>query len=256
MVNELHFGSSQEAWEKINEMFILDEEKMVTTGASRSGGLLLGYDYLVYIRNLWVDPEFDYGKLFNYRIQKWRTLVSNYVNLDYLDLVKSEVLRRESKKANAYNISFIFDNSHGSGKGCLLSLTFARRVGGTNPILIFSLRSSEIVKRLNFDFLLVQRMGEYVYGKNRNLSGIVYFPNIYTSAETSAMYSIHRPFEKLFKAQIKSGNWAPFQKKVWDAYQKYSNVDPEKVTYKVHQRVAKALQTAKIPPLLAKDLII
>jgi hypothetical protein len=252
-MTELRYQSSQEAWEGLNERFLKSEDEMVSQGATRSSGLIIDYDYLVHIGRLWVDPEFDFGKMFNYRSQKWNSLVSNYVNLDYLDLVKSEVLTREKKKAAAYNISFLFDNSHASGKGCLLSLTFAKRHNGLTPILIATLRSSEIVKRLNFDFLLMQRIGEYVYGP-KPVAGIIYFPNLYTAAETSALYHKHKSLKRLFKDEIKADTLKPFQKRVWEGFLKYSQIDQDSISYKVNLRVARALQNKDIPPLLAKNL--
>jgi hypothetical protein len=254
MTTELEFGSSQEAWEGINEYFMLEEEKIVKAGGTRYGALLVGYDFIVRARKLWVDPDFDYGKMFNYRRQKWVSLVNNYVDFNYLDLVKAEVLDREKKKASSYNISFIFGNSHGSGKGCLLNLTFTRRPQDGHPLLIATLRSSEIVKRLNFDFLLIQRMGEYVYGEDVHLGAILFFPNIYTSAETSAMYNSHKKLKRLFKQNILNASMPPFQQKVWEMFEKYSTVSQDTIKYKVHLRVAKALQNKDIPQLLAKDM--
>ena len=254
MVTELEYGSSQEAWEGINERFLLEEEDMVKRGASRYGALMVGYDHIIRIRKLWVDPEFDYGKMFNYRRQKWVSLVNNYVDLNYLDLVKAEVLGKVKKKTSAYNISFIFDNSHGSGKGCLLNLTFSKRPQDDHPIVIATLRSSEIVKRLNFDFLLIQRMAEYVYGLTTHVGAVIFLPNLYSSAETSAMYNSHKKLKKLYKEGIKNGNLLPFQKRVWEAFQKYSTIEQATIKYKVLLRVAKALQNKNIPPLLAQDM--
>jgi len=254
MTTELEFGTSQAAWEGINEHFMLKEDEVVAAGGTRYGALLVGYDFIIRIRKLWVDPLFDYGKMFNYRRQKWVSLVNNYIDFNYLDLVKAEVLDRERKKASAYNIAFIFGNSHGSGKGCLLNLTFAKRPGEQYPVLIATLRSSEIVKRLNFDFLLIQRMGEYVYGKDVHLGAIMFLPNAYTSAETSAMYNSHRKLKRLFKPTLKGTPMPPFQQKVWDSFEKYSVIEQSTIKYKVLLRVAKALQNKNIPPLLAEDM--
>lgn len=254
MVTELEFGSSQAAWEGINEYFLLQEEAMVEAGGVRSGSLLIGYDYLIRVRKLWVDPDFDYGKMFNYKRQKWSSLVNNYIDFNYLDLVKAEVLAREKKKSPTYNISFIFGNSHGSGKGCLLNLTFTRRPQDGHPVLIATLRSSEIVKRLNFDFLLIQRMGEYVYGVNQHVGAILFLPNLYTSAETSALYNTHKKLSRLWRKQLKERPLLPFQQRVSDALEKYSTIDQTTIKYKVHLRVARSLQNKNIPPLLAKDM--
>lgn len=254
MIKELEFGSSQQAWEGINEYFLLEEEDVVKFGGTRSAGLIVMYDMMVKIRKLWVDPQFDYGKMFNYRMQKWTSLVNNYVDMNYLDLVKAEVIAREKKKDKSYNVSYLFDNMHAHGKGCLLSITFCRRPSMDNPLVVVSIRSSEVVKRLNFDFLLVQRICEYVYGITIPVTAQFYFPNAYTSATTSAMYHKHKSLHKLFHKVIKAGEMKIFQARVLEDLEKYSTMDQAKINYKVNLRVARALQTENIPPLLAKDL--
>ncbi len=246
------FATSQAAWEGLNEYFLLQETDIKKRQGTVSGSLMIAYDTLVRIRKLRVDPEFDFGKTFNYRIQKWNTLVSNYVDLNLLDLVKLEVQKREAKRDSNYNIAFLFDNTHASGKGCLLSLTFSRRNYADNPILIVSLRSSEIVKRLNFDFLLIQRIGEYVYGTKAHISAHIYIPNMYTVPEVSAMYHKHKDIEKML-AEVEE--LSPFQKKTLATLTKFKDIDIDKIAYKIHQRAAKVLQGhGDLKPLLAKDL--
>lgn len=252
-LKSFEFATSQEAWEGLNEYFLLHEQDIKKRNGSVSGSLIIAYDTLVKIRKLRVDPEFDFSKSFNYRIQKWRTLVSNYVNLNLLDLVKLEVQKREEKRDSNYNIAFLFDNSHQSGKGCLLSLTFSRRNYSDIPILIVSMRSSEIVKRLNFDFLLVQRIGEYVYGSKSHIGAHFYIPNMYTVPEVTAMYHTHKDIRTL----LNGSHPTPFRKKVLDTLDKFTTINPEKIPYKIHQRAAKVLQGyGKHKPLLAKDLLI
>lgn len=250
-VKTLEYATSQAAWEGINEYFLLEEKDIKKRMGTVTPSLVIAYDTIIKIRKLWVDPEFDFSKVFNYRIQKWRTLVSNYVNMNMLDLVKIEVQSRERKKDSNYNISFLFDNTHQSGKGCLVSLTFARRNYMDTPILIATLRSSEIVKRLNFDFLLVQRIGEYVYGKDMHLAAEFFLPNMYTVPEVTAMYHMHKDVKNLLKGVTPS----PFQKRVIDTIDKFSTIKIESISYKIHQRAAKVLQgQGKDKPLLAKTL--
>ena len=245
------FRTSQEAWEGINEYFLTEEEEIVERRGVRTGGQMISFDNILRITRLEVDPEFDFNSHFNYKINKWNSLVSNYVNLNYLDLVKAEVRKREVAKDNTYNISFIFDNAHGHGKGCLLSLTFARRPYFPDPLLIVQLRSSEIVKRLIFDFLLIQRIGEYVYGENQTMGSIFYLPNAYTMAEVSAMYNIHSSLTDL----LPPTGLLPFQKKVWEALSKMQGTPYAEIKYKIHLRAAKVLQGGTTgAPLLAKNL--
>lgn len=251
-VKTFEFPTSQAAWEGINEYFLLEGKEIKSRMGTVSPSLIIAYDTIIKVRKLWVNPEFDFSRTFNYRMQKWRTLVSNYVNMNMLDLVKLEVLSREQKKAANYNISFLFDNTHQSGKGCLVSLTFARRNFMDTPILIATLRSSEIVKRLNFDFLLVQRIGEYVYGKDVHLAGEFFIPNMYTVPEVTAMYHMHRNINDVLKGIRKLD---PFQERVLETIDKFSTIKIDSIGYKIHQRAAKVLQGyGKGKPLFAKDL--
>jgi len=245
------FNTSQEAWEGLNEYFITEEEEIVARQGIRTGGQLVAFDTVLRISLLQVDPEFDYNAHFNYKTQKWTSLVNNYVNLNYLDIVKMEVKRREAARDNSYNISFIFDNSHAHGKGCLLSLTFTRRPYFPDPILIVQLRSSEVVKRLIFDFGLIQRMGEYVYGENARMGSVWYLPNAYTMGEVSAMYDVHKPILSL----ISPDTTLPFQKKVIEALVKMKGTNFTDIKYKIHLRAAKVLQGGTTgAPLLFKNL--
>lgn len=251
-VKTFEFATSQVAWEGINEYFLLEGKEIKSRMGTVTPSLIIAYDTIIKIRKLWVDPEFNFSKVFNYRIQKWRTLVSNYVNMNMLDLVKIEVQNRERKKDTNYNISFLFDNTHQSGKGCLVSLTFSRRNYMDTPILIATLRSSEIVKRLNFDFLLVQRIGEYVYGKDVHLAGELFIPNMYTVPEVTSMYHMHKDIHKILKGVEKL---SPFQQRTIDTVEKFSTIKVESIGYKIHQRAAKVLQGyGKDKPLYAKHL--
>jgi len=214
---------------------------------------MISYDNILRITRLEVDPDFDFNKHFNYKINKWNSLVSNYVDLNYLDLVKAEVRKREVAKDTSYNISYIFSNAHGHGKGCLLSLTFTRRPYFPDPLLIIQLRSSEIVKRLIFDLLLAQRIGEYVYGENTLMGGIFYLPNTYTMAEVSAVYDVYKPLKDILYPDLTE--LKPFQKKVMDALKKMTETNYIDIKYKIHLRSAKVLQGGTTgAPLLVKNL--
>jgi len=249
----LKYGSSQEAWEGINEYFLTSEDEIVKNGGITMGSSLKGYDFLLVIRKAWINPEMNFAKSMNYHVHKWKTLTTNYLNINYFELVKSDVLSRENKTANDYNVSYIFANSHLSGKGCLLSATFVRRrANNYQPFIIAVLRSSEIFKRLPLDLLLLQRMGEYIYGDKADLGLQLYIPNAYTTAETSTMYDTHKPLVKVIKPfgrELK-----PFQKKVWETYKKYKNVDPSTIKYKIHLRAVTVAQSNSNRELLAKNL--
>lgn len=254
---QLEYGSSQEAWEGLNELFLLREDRILAKGGLRSGAQLIAYDVFLNIRKAWVNPDFDFGWHFNYRTQKWTTLINNYIDRNTLDIVKSIIIPREQSNSRNYNISYLFTNSHSSGKGCLLNLTFSRRADKIHPTLIITLRSSEVVKRLLLDLLLVQRIGEYVYGKDKDMDIIAYLPNAFTSAETSTMYHKVKPFGELLN--IKDKDLKPFQKRVLEKWLFLKHVDPNKIGYKIHLRAAKSLQmtdASRPPKLLAKNLLI
>lgn len=257
MVRSFEFATSEEAWAGLNKYFITREQEVIQRGGVRSGTQLISHNLFLKIRKAYMNPEFDFGDMFGYRIQKWSKLITNYVDLNYLDLVKSEVLNRESKNQANYTVSFIFDNAHASGHGCLINLTFIRRSKAMYPILQMTLRSSEIVKRLAFDFLLAQRMGEYVYGEGKHFSLEVFLPNAFTTCEGSVMMHNYFDLRKLKLRHEKKGNkiW-PFFEKTLAILDKYEKIDVDSVNYKVHQRSIKRIQKIDNKPLLAKNLSI
>lgn len=247
----LDCATSQEAWEKVNEYLFLYESELKAKGAGRDGNASVSYDNFIYIRKAWVDPNFDFGRMFGYRIQKWTHLVNNYVDLNYLDLVKQDIALREMKKQRMYNVTKHFVNAHDNGKDCLISLTFSRRISSDIPVVIFHTRASEVTKRLLIDFLLVQRMGEYVYGNN-NFSIMLYSPMMYLNIEAFTMYHSHRNILKLLKKHYGKGEAVkfklenrlqPFQKRVVDVLNKFLTCHPMDIKYKSHRRAVKQLQT-------------
>lgn len=257
MVTELSYKTTQEAWEGINEYLLLQEKEIVKKAHAITGSQVIAYNVFIKAFVARVDPEFDFGNMFGYTMNKWRSLVNNYVNLDYLDIVKGQVLLREAKASAVYNEAMLFDNSHASGKGCLLSLVFSRRYGNPDPILTFNLRSSEVTKRLLFDYLLVQRLGEYVYGKNRRFSIELFCGNVYLDLTAFTMYDSHKSIGKLIGKEPEGR----IQKDVSKILNHIKTVDPSKVGYKVHLRAVKQLQKDQHgkpisgkKPLLAGDL--
>jgi hypothetical protein len=266
----LECHTSQEAWEKINEYILLKEEELKIKGGGRDGNASLSYDNLIFIMKAWVDPEFDFGRMFRYKVQKWTHLVNNYVDLNYLDIIKHDIQTRESKRQRIYQVTKHFSNSHNNGKDCLISLTFSKRLYSDVPILIFHTRATEVTKRLLIDLLLVQRLGEYVYGKDKTFSILMYCPMAYLNVEAFTMYNTHRDIIKLLKKDHRRDTDTskkdyllrlhPFQKRIYDVLKKFQTIDPLKITYKSHRRAAKQLQTiGGIPlsgdkPMKAKQL--
>lgn len=254
MVRYLEFGTSQEAWEGLNEYFLNNEEEILEMGC-RNGSQLIAFDNFIRIRKAWVLPEMDFGNTFGYRLQKWSGLINNYINLNYLDILKSQILAKEGGKYTNYNISMQFDNSHGHGKNCLLSLTFSRTQETDIPIATFHLRSSEITKRLLLDLLLVQRIAEYIYGEEQHIMIKMLCTNVYQSAESFCMYDIHKPLKSVLK--IKGKKMTNWQERVLRITDEFKTVDPAKVTYKVFLRSVNQLQGLKgDKPMLAKDLLL
>ncbi len=254
MVRYLEFGNSQEAWEGLNEYFLNNEEEILSKGC-RNGSQLIAFDNFIKIRKAWVLPEMDFGNTFGYRLQKWTGLINNYVNLNYLDILKSQILAKEGGRNPNYNISMQFDNSHGHGKNCLLSLTFSRTQETDIPIATFHLRSSEITKRLLLDLLLVQRIAEYIYGEDQHIMIKMLCTNVYQSAESFCMYDIYKPLKSVL--EVKGKKMTNWQERVLRITEEFKTIDPKKVTYKVFLRSVNQLQGLKgDKPMYAKDLLL
>ena len=236
----LDCSNSLQAWEQINEYILLKEEELKSKGFGRDGNASISYDNFIYIRQAWIDPEFDFGRMFGYRIQKWTHLINNYVDLNYLDILKQDILYREGRRQRVYNVTKHFSNNHDNGKDCLISLTFSRRLETDIPVLIFHTRATEVTKRLLIDFLLVQRMGEYIYGTEQSFSIIMYCPMAYLNVEAFTMYHTHRSIKKLLKPY--KDNLQPFQQRVMKILNKFLTCKPEDISYKSHRRAVKQLQ--------------
>lgn len=248
MIKSSH-ATSQEAWEYINEFLAIEESTIKRKGGIRTGNNIISYDHFMEINKMWVDPEFDFGKIFGYKIQKWSKLISNYVDFDFLDIVKSQVQERESKKASNYTFGFKFSNKHTSGHGCLLTLVFSRRLANDNPIVILNIRSSEVTKRLLMDLLLVERMTEYVYGKDHGASLKIFCGHMYLTCENFVMYHNHKNLHDILKKSK-----SEISKRSLELIDKFTGMDPETVKYKVHRRAVKRINNVSTPELKAKAL--
>lgn len=257
--SNFRYQNLREAWEGVNEYLANNQQTITEKGGVIYGNEMVSYDNHIFVDNCRLDPEFNFGRILGYKNKKWSKLVNNYVNFDYLDLVKSEVRSRESKNSHNYNYTYHFDNSHGSGKDCLISLTFCRRKGFDKPIVIYNTRASEVTKRLAFDFLLIERMVEYVYGPKQRVALICSIPFMFINLECFLMYLADKG-DKIITKDEKKG-FSPYQLRILQRYHEFQTMDVEKIKYKVHARAAKQVQRDKkgnpisgVPDLFAKEL--
>lgn len=231
----LNFSNSLQAWETLNEMFIMGDPKLDPIFTSKD---MYVYDLVIKIEKPELPGDFDLGRHFNYAINKWRTLVSNYINLEELLRVKDEINSLSGKKipkSRPYNIQLDFDNSHKNGKGCLSSMIFSHRVGSTKHTLVAFLKSSEVTKRLICDLLLFQRIGEFIYGLG-NFNLVIHFNQIFNDDTVLLMYQAHKNIQRMLKYETP-------RKKLYPKFKDILNhPDPEKITYKVYRRAAKVLR--------------
>lgn len=239
------FKNSQQAWEELNKYFLNSEKEIIRKGGGRYGGQMVSYDHIIYIDDAWVDPQFDFGNMFGYRKQKWSGLVNNYVDREQLEDLKERVMDRENKKSKHYNLSMVFHNKHGHGKNCLMSITLTRRQDSLKPVVSFTMRSSEITKRLLMDLLLVQRIVEYVYGHN-HAKLVMFATNIYQNAEAFTMMDSHIPIRDMVTTKGKETTWA---NKVLSVLDRFKIVDVDDITMKVHKRCVRQLQRPNGYPL-------
>lgn len=242
-MNVLEFDNLYKAWIGINKFLYLNEHHL--TDKSLGLGGIYGTQMMGYNNHIKVKlaktckPDFDLALKLGYDIKKWSSLVNNYVDLEYLDLVKSEIQTRISKKANNYNYSYHFKNKHGSGKDCLISLIFSKRVYKDDPVVAFTVRTSEVTRRLIWDFVLVERIIEYVYGEDHNCELRFIAPSMFIAAESFIMLNNIFSIKKLYKKIEDPGI---FQKRCVRRLEQFLTKDVTKMDWKVHQRAAKQLQ--------------
>ena len=241
--SKFKYKNMLEAWQGVNEYLANDEDKITRRGGIVYGNEMVSYDNLIYIENARLDKEFNFGLILGYKNKKWSKLVNNYVNFDYLDMVKNEIQAREAKKSTNYNYTYHFDNSHGSGKDCLISLTFCRRKYYHKPIVLFNTRASEVTKRLAFDFLLIERIIEYVYGPKMKCGLICNIPFMFINLECFLMYVSYYGKKKAVTKGKKG--YTPYQLRILQRYREFQKMDVEKIKYKVHLRAAKQVQKGK-----------
>jgi hypothetical protein len=247
MKNIKQYDDSLSAWEGLNEDFIMNKEWLQTFA---KGGALYSYDTVIHIRNPKLDPNIDFGRLFNYTKAKWSQLVRNYIDNTELFNLKREVEDEELNRNNSYAIAMQFTNSHKHGKSCLLSMVFSRRPGISTPNITVFLRASEVTKRLLCDLLLFQRIGEYVYDNKVPFTLTLYFNQIFNDDAVLLMYHAHKDvFEILGRPGIAQSRVDYMGGKLEEFLRK----KPEDVKYKIHRRVVKVLRSdlVKYPVTLA-----
>lgn len=253
-LHSLEFATSQEAWEKLNEGFLRLDPALFEKGAIANSGVAVVYNVFIKIRKAWVDPEFDYGRCFNYKETKWTSLLNNYIDFNKLDLLRSKLRVLRNKYNQNYNITYMFNNHHDNGKQCLIAATFSKRFGEDIPVITMVIRASEITKRLIFDFLLIQRMAEYVYGPDQSVQINLFATQMYGNVETLLMYSAYKPLKKVIK-----GIDNPWTKRVKEVYKKIQKgTEKEWSSFKVFLRSFKVLRPDlyEYQALLAKDLLL
>lgn len=253
-IHALEFATSQEAWEKLNEYFLRIDPILFKAGATANSGVAVSYNVFIKIRKAWVDPDFDYGRMFNYTEAKWTSLLNNYIDFNKLDLLRSKLRVLKNKYNQNYNITYTFNNHHDNGKQCLIAATFSKRFQEDTPVVTMIMRASEITKRLIFDFLLIQRMSEYVYGPEQSIQVNVFATQMYGNIETLMMYHTYKPLKKVLK-----GVQNPFTDKVWEVFNKFQNgTEKQFSSFKVFFRSFKVLRPDlyTYKPLYARDLLL
>lgn len=237
-LHQLEFATSQEAWEKLNEAFLKFDPVLFGSGATANSGVAVVYNVFIKIRKAWVDPDFDYGRCFNYKETKWTTLLNNYIDFNKLDLMRSRLRTLRKSYNQNYNVTYMFNNHHDNGKQCLIAATFSKRFQEDIPVITMILRSSEITKRLIFDFLLVQRMAEYIYGKDCTVQINLFATQMYGNAETIMMYHTHKSLKKVLK-----GVDNPWSNRVLEVFNKFQKgTEKEFSSFKVYFRSFKVLR--------------
>lgn len=238
----LRFKNLQKAWEGMNLYMACHEEDVVARGGGFYSTELMSYQNYVIADSRWLNPDLDLGALFGYRIKKWSSLVNNYVDFHYLDLLKADLAVRTKRNARSYNLSFHFSNAHGSGKDCLISLNFIKKLNEPKPIVLFTTRASEITKRLIFDFVLVSRIVDYVYGEEQDAEIHFYAPLMFITAESFAMFNNYKPVEKVIRNFMKDKPLSKFQDKILICLKEFMNTDPRTVKFRVNLRSIMQIQ--------------
>lgn len=256
------FKTGDEAWAKINRMFIDQDEELGLFSPGQGASItnsLYTYGITILIEDAKFDPDFDFGRIMGYTQSKWSSLLNNYLDLDSLDKLKLQIRELEKNKSinRNYHIGFNFADSHGNGKGCLVSGIFSRMIGIDKPRLSIVMRASEVVTRLPWDLLLSVRIGEYVYGHSE-FSVELFIRSAFADDTSLMLYNGYEPIEPIIE-NISNSDRKKRLKKVLRRVRKASEKgdDPK---YQAYMRVYKIFSPEKygkkVKSLLAKDCII
>lgn len=246
------YNTSLECWEGLNEAFLFSIDFPITR---RGKGALYAYDQVVKVKDPHMDPDFDYGKHFNYYKNKWNSLVRNYVDIPSLKKLREEIDYNEEHGSSAkpYSLIYQFANVHTSGKRCLLSMVVSRRAGKSNPRTVsVYLRASEITKRLAFDLLLFERIGDFLFKHQKCKWELVINTNyFFQDIPVLLMYHTHRDIHKLLKdsPQEVKDKFLPLLDKLLSSKQ-------QDIKYKIYKRIIRAInpdEDTKIPVTLARE---
>jgi len=254
-MNILQFKDSVEAFNGINGVMIFDKDFIIKDGIY-SKSQTISYNTLIIIKKSYVPESWDFTAYVNYRKMKWITLTKNYVDMGHLQEVISEVNSRELRNNKSYNISFHFSNSHGGGKGCLLTCTFTRRPNEDRPILIVTVRASEVYKRLMMDLLLLHRIGQECYGEDAIFGIHLFIPHMWQGVSWAAMW-LSKQSKKTKEEWLEAYGPSEFQESVFNKLKYFESVEYTKFNYNADKRAAKVIQGhIESPPLLASECIL
>lgn len=214
-MNLQRYKTSLEAWEGMNEVLLKDGLNKTMT------------DILINIEDPRMPLDLNLGRLFNYTYQKWSNLLRNYIVDEGLKEVKR--LWDSGKRSISHN----FANKHkGAGKACLSCFIVSKRQG--KPNISFTLRASEVTKRLLCDLVLFWRIGKYIFGDS-NFTITLYINQAYSDGCTAFLYF-----------NYKSPDQFEVPKAVVDKYNKFKEIkEVTDITYKIYRRVYKVLRPDK-----------
>ena len=255
------FKKPLDAWEAFNEMFLRGDPRLVGNTPGIHGILTntqFAYNVSFFITEQKFDPEFDFGKHFYYTKSKWTSLLSNYIDLDMLDVFRDTIREYEKDKVKVryYTQGFHFSDTHNNGKGCILSGVFSRQLGVEKPIMTIYIRSSEVTTRLPIDLLFFQRMGTYVYGHRDFITNVV-IKQMYADDGILVLYHKHKDLKEVMEG-------APQKRRdvMFGMLDKVLNGTEEQfANYGTSLRVFRVLkpegsEKSKDKSLLAKDCVI
>lgn len=240
-----------EAWEKINQAFVLHnpEDNLEDDDIRTVTQAVYLYNQVIHIENTDEYPEtYNFGEAFNYTKNKWTRLIGNYIDRAALEQFK-ERINKETSSKKFFNIPYFFDNNHLNGKNCLMYMLATKRYGGGPPYLTFNMRASEVTKRLLLDFLLAKRIGDYLF-ENTKYKVTFSISQMFQDNTVLLMYHKHEDLTPYLKNRK--------DKRGIRLYGQLNGLLKGKESdfkYKVHKRVFKVLRPDlyKYPTLLAKD---